>query len=115
MIVMQPTIFHSNENRNGLRASSPLMGYREKSRASGTRRKTREQGAGKESERSLARLLATRNEEVATSPYHFLVVLRVCYSLSQFTLGIPRKNSSYLPHIRVIQRHPSERSDSVLL
>ena len=70
----------------------------------------------------------------------FLVVEHVRYSVSQFTLGIPRKNSSYLhtrqlplwlyvssshpvnniaaqknPHIRVIPRRPSVRSDSVLL
>ena len=44
------------------------MGFQEKSRASGTQRETREQGAGKKSETSLARLLATQNEEVATSP-----------------------------------------------
>ena len=76
---------------NSLRARSPFKGYREKSCASGTRKETREQGVlwGKSSSRalrflrpSLARSLATRNGEVASSPKYFL--------------GIPGKNSSYL-------------------
>ena len=40
------TIFHNNENRNSLRASSLSKEYREKSRVSDTQNKTREQGAG---------------------------------------------------------------------
>ena len=75
---------------NSLRARSPFKGYREKSCASGTRKETREQGVlwGKSSFRalrflrpSLARSLATRNGEVASSPKYFL--------------GIPGENSSY--------------------
>ena len=62
------TTLHNNENCNCLRASSPFKGGREKSRASGTRKETWEQCAGKESESSLARSLATRNGEVAPSP-----------------------------------------------
>ena len=89
------TISYNNENRNSLRASSPFKGYREKSRASGMRKETREQGAGIESETSLTCSLATRNGEAATSPWHFLVVVRVRFSVSQFTLGNPRKNPSY--------------------
>ena len=46
--------------------------------------------------RLLACSLATRNGEGAPSPKQFLVVVGVRYSVSQFTLGIPRKNSSYL-------------------
>ena len=83
------TISYNNENRNSLRASSPFKGYREKSRASGMRKETREQGAGIGSETSLTRSLATQNGEAATSPWHFLVVVRVRYSVSQFTLGNP--------------------------
>ena len=65
------TISHSNENRNILRASSPREVTRERHRM-----ESREQVAGKESEslsflrpsllqRSLARLLSTRNGEVS--------------------------------------------------
>ena len=89
------TISYNNENRNSLRASSSFKRYRKKSRASGMRKETREQGAGIESETSLTRSLATRNGEAATSSWHFLLVVRVHYSVSQFTLGIPRKNPSY--------------------
>ena len=85
MMTMQPSS-HNNENRKSLQASSPLRNIKE-TRASGTRKETREQGAEKESESSLARSLATRNGEVAQSK-HFLVVMRVRCSVSQFTLGI---------------------------
>ena len=90
------TIPYNNENRNSMRASSSFKRYREKSSASGMRKETREQGVGIESETSLTCSLATPNREAATSPWHFLVVVRVRYSVSQFTLGIPRKNPSYL-------------------
>ena len=89
------TISYNDENRNSLRASSSFKRYREKSRASDMRKETREQGAGIASETSLTRSLATPNREAATSPWHFLVVVRVHYSVSQFRLGIPRKNPSY--------------------
>ena len=100
------TIPYNNENRNSLRPISSFKGYRETSRASGTRKDTREQGARKKVRtlrfprpsrlhRALARSLTTRNEEVAPSRY-FLVVVRVRYWVSQFTLEIPSKNSSYL-------------------
>ena len=89
------TIPYNNENRNSLRASSSFKRYREKSSASGMRKETREQGVGIESETSLTCSLATPNREAATSPWHFLVVVRVRYSVSQFTLGNPRKNPSY--------------------
>ena len=113
------------------------------------RKETREQGVGIESETSLTCSLATPNREAATSPWHFLVVVRVRYSVSQFTLGNPRKNPNYFhtkqrplwlhvpfftlfnqpliktlrhshvpdiknPHISVVQRRLSVRSDSVL-
>ena len=90
------TISYNNENRKSLRASSSLKRYQKKSHPSGMRKETREQGAGIESEISLTRSLATPNREAATSPWNFLVVVRVHYSVSQFTLGIPRKNPSYL-------------------
>ena len=87
------TISYNNENRNSLRASSSFKRYREKSSESGMRKETREQGVAIESETSLTRSLATPNREAAT--VHFLVVVRVRYSVSQFTLGNPRKNPSY--------------------
>ena len=61
------TVSHNNENCNCLRASSPFKGYRGNLLGSGTRNEKREkQGAGKRSESSLARSLATRNGEVPT-------------------------------------------------
>ena len=143
------TIPYNNENRNSLQASSSFKRYREKSSASGMRKETREQGVGIESETSLTCSLATPNREAATSPWHFLVVVRVRYSVSQFTLGNPRKNPSYFhtsnvhygftspfspistnpwlttlrhshvpdiknPHVSLVQRRLSVRSDSVL-
>ena len=48
--------------------------------------KTRDQGAGKESESSLSPSLATRKRDVATSPQHFLVVVRVRYLVNHCSL-----------------------------
>ena len=48
---------------------------------------------------SLVRSLATPNGEVgkvAPRPKHFLVFVRIRISMSQFMLGIPRQNASYL-------------------
>ena len=47
------------------------------------KKERQEKGAGKGSERSLVSSLTTRNREVATSPWHFLVVLHVGSSLRQ--------------------------------
>ena len=73
--------------------------------------------------------LSTQNRHVATSPLHFLVVVRVRYSsylhtkqrqlwlhVSFFTyfnqpLNIPDTKN---PHKRVILRRPCVRSDSIL-
>ena len=73
------TISHNKENRNSLWASSPFKEYREKSHTSSKRKERREQVREKKVRalrflclsrlhRSLARSLATRNGEVATSP-----------------------------------------------
>ena len=60
------TISHSNENLNSPRAKS--YGMSREVNSEWLEGERREQCAGKESESSLARLLATQNGEVATSP-----------------------------------------------
>ena len=92
------TVSHNNENCNCLRASSPFKGYRGNLLGSGTRKEKREKlGAGKRSESSLARSLATRNGEVPTrqniSWWSCSFTIRWA---SQYTSGIPRENWSYL-------------------
>ena len=83
-----------------------LRRYREKSRASDTRKETWEQGARKESESSsfppplttspLTNTFACHSIwEVAPSPEHFLIVVRVHSSVSQFMLGIGGKNRAF--------------------
>ena len=60
------TISHSNENLNSPRAKS--YGMSREVNSEWLEGERREQCAGKESESSLARLLATQNGEVATTP-----------------------------------------------
>ena len=79
----------------------------ERSNAWVARKKERqEKGPRKGSERSLVRLLTTRNREVATGPWHFLVVWHIGSSLRQeFLRKIPAiyilSNVHFLVHASI--------------
>jgi len=99
MMTMQPSLTKMKKG-NSLRASSPRE-VRSKTRC-GSKVQGKKVRALRflhppQLRRSLTHLLATRNGEAALSPQHFLVIVCVWYSVSQFTLRIPWKNSSTSP------------------
>ena len=101
MMTMQPSLtILKIETFLACKQDLQLKGYREKSCASSTG----EQGARKNREsssfptrlcRSLTSSLATQKWRGCSQSIHCFNIRRVRYSLSQFVLGIPRKNSSY--------------------